>query len=216
MNLGTNCKYALAVVTVVIATGGLSGCASSGLVNVWMDPQFNSPPMRNMLVIAMQPDVARRRLWEDAFADALRKHGVTATPSYLLFPNALPDTNDVIRAVREDRYDGCLATARLPSTYLTQDVPGYTSDVPTTRYDPWSNRYYNFWAEVYTPGYTETATVMRHKIEVWSTTGEGALVWTATSEAIDPVSSDAEKRRNRMTSKIVDDLKRKNVIAAQN
>lgn len=199
-----------------IAATSLTGCASSGLVNVWSDPRFASPPMKNMLVVAMQPDVARRRIWEDAFADALREHGVTATPSYQLFPNELPDTNGVIAAVREHDYDGCLATVRLPSVTTTQDVPGYTSDTLITRYNPWSNRYYDYYQQIYTPGYTETQIVRRHKIEVWSTTGQGALVWTATSEVLDPSSGNASKRRDHIIDGIVDDLTKAGMIPGQN
>jgi len=198
-----------------IAATGLLGCASSGLVNVWMDPQFAAPPMKKMLVIAMQPDIAKRRLWEDAFANALRQQGVTATPSYQLFAYELPDTNGIIAAVRENSYDGCIATVKLPSEIQTQDVPGYISDSLVTGYNPWTNRYYDYYERIYTPGYTETQTVVRHKIEVWNTRGQGALVWTATSEVLDPVSSEAVNRRNSVIDGIIDDLVKKGVIPAK-
>jgi hypothetical protein len=203
------------IVLVCLAAAGLLGCASSGLVNTWMDPQYAGNPMMNILVISMQSDVATRRLLEDAFADALRRQGVTATPSYLLFPNELPDTNGIIAAVRENSYDGCIATVKLPSQTLSQDVPGYTTDSLVIRYDPWSNRYYNYYMQVYTPGYTETQKIVRHKIEVWHTAGQGALVWTATSEVLDPVSSTAVKRRHRLVAEIVEDLMKHGVIPAR-
>ncbi len=196
----------------VIAAVGLSGCASSGLVNVWMDPQFAAPPMKSMLVVAMQPDVAKRRLWEDAFANALLEQGVTATPSYQLFPNELPDTNGIIAAVREHSFDGCIATAKLPSATQTQDIPGYISDSLVTGYNPWTNRYYDYFEQIYTPGYTESQTVVRHRIEVWSTRDKGALVWTATSEVLDPVTSEAVYHRNRVVDEIMDDLTKNGVI----
>jgi hypothetical protein len=177
-----------------------------------MDPQFAAPPMKSMLVIVMQPDVAKRRLWEDAFANALLDQGVAATPSYQLFPNKLPDTNGVIAAVREHSYDGCLATAKLRSGTQTQDVPGYTYDSLITAYDPWTNRYYDYYAQIYTPGYTETQKVVRHKIEVWNTRAQGALVWTATSEVLDPNTSEAVARRNRIVDEIMDDLTKNGVI----
>jgi len=196
-----------------IVAAGLSGCASSGLVNVWMDPQYAAKPMMNILVVAIKPDVARRRLWEDAFADALRQRGVTATPSYQLFPNELPDTNGIAAAVRENSYDGCIVTVKLPSETLTQDVPGYTTDSLVVRHNPWTNRYYDYYQQVYTPGYTETQTVVRHKIEVWNTTGKGALVWTATSEVLDPTSRKAENQR--IIGGVIDDLVKHGVIPAK-
>jgi len=196
-----------------IAAAELVGCASSGLVNVWMDPQYAAAPMTNMLVVAMKPDVARRRLWEDAFADALRRRGVTATPSYQLFPDALPDTSGIIAAVRENSYDGCLVTVKLPSEITTQDVPGYTTDSLVVRYDPWSRWYYNYYEQIYTPGYTETQTIVRHKIEVWNTLGKGALAWTATSEVLDPTSRNTVNER--VIEGVIDDLVRYKVIPAK-
>jgi hypothetical protein len=164
----------------------ISGCATSSLVDVWKDPRYTAGTMTNMLVVSMNPDAAKRRIWEDAFAQGLRERGVKATTSYQLFPNELPDTNAIIAAVNEHDFDGCLATARLATEYVTQEVPGYVTDNLVTGYNPWSNRYYDYYQQVYTPGYTETQTVMRYRIEVWDTRQAGSLVWTATSEVLDP------------------------------
>jgi hypothetical protein len=202
----------IGILACMVATG-LNGCASSGLVNVWMDPQYTKKPMLNVLVIAIKPDIAKRRLWEDAFADAFRQRGVTATPSYRLFPNDLPDTNAIIAAVSENSYDGCIVTVKLPSDTLIQDVPGYTTDSLVVRYNPWKNRYYNYYTQVYRPGYTETHTVLRHRIEVWSTTGQGALVWTATSEVLDPTSHKGVNQH--IIGRIVGDLAKQGVIPAK-
>lgn len=193
-----------------ITAAGFSGCASSGLVNVWMDPQYNVGTMGNMLVISMSPDVAKRRIWEDAFAEALSEHGVNAVPSYQLFPDQLPDTSEIIAAVNEQNYDGCLVTARLATEYISQDVPGYMTDSLITRFHPWSNRYYNYYQQVYTPGYTETQAVVRHKIEVWNTSGAGALVWTATSEVLNPTPRRGANQG--VIDNIIDDLAENGVI----
>lgn len=200
------------VLALMIATM-LSGCATSGLVNVWMDPQYAANPMRNILVVAIKPDVAIRRLWEDSFAKALREQGVAATPSYELFPNELPDTSAISAAVRMNNYDGCVVTVKLPSGTVTQDVPGYTSDSLVVRYDPWTRLYYSYYQLVYTPGYTETQTVLRHKIDVWDTTRKGALVWTATSEALDLASPKASNRH--IIGEVIEDLVKHRVIPAK-
>lgn len=197
----------------VIAISGLSACASSGLVNVWMDPQFNATAMNRMLVVSMNPDAAKRRIWEDAFVEALSERGVKATPSYQQFPDQLPDTSGIISAVNEHGYNGCLVTVRLATEYISQDVPGYITDSLITRYNPWSNRYYNYYQQFYTPGYTETQTVVRHKIEVWSTTGTGTLVWTATSEVLDPTSR--KGANHGIIDDIVDDLAKNRVIPSK-
>lgn len=200
------------LLTCILAVG-LSGCATSGIVNIWRDPQYAASPMKNILVVAIKPDVAKRRLWEDAFANALRERGVTATPSYQLFPNELPDTNAISAAVRENSYDGCIVTVKLPSGSVTQEVPGYTSDSLVVRYNPWTNMYYSYYQMVYTPGYTETQTVLRHKIDVWNTTQNGMLVWTATSEALDLDSPKASNKH--IIGEVIDDLVKRKVIPSK-
>src|SRR5258708_5676063 len=84
----------------------LSGCGSAGtLSNMWRDPSFESAPMKKVFIIAVRKDPVRRRLWEDGFVTELGKHGVTATPSYKLFPDALPDTAQSIEAIRTNGFD---------------------------------------------------------------------------------------------------------------
>jgi len=169
--------------------------------------------MTNILVVAMRPDVANRRLWEDAFADALRERGVAATPSYEIFPDALPDTSGIVSAVRDGLFDGCVATVPLASETMTEDTPGYSTEALVVAYDPWARRYYDYYEQVYTPGYTETYTVVRHKIEVWNTRGRGALVWTATSEALAESSQNAVNRG--VLGEVIDDLVEHGVIPAK-
>lgn len=170
----------------------LPGCGSSAnLYNMWADPTYQAGPMANVFVIAMKQDAVARRLWEDALAGELRTHGVTATPSHALFPEALPDTLAVTEAVRREGYDGVLVVRALPSSVAEQYVPGYISREPVTRYNPWTNRYYTFYADVHHPGYTETAQVVRHEMHLWTTTEGGRLVWAGTGAVIDPVEQGA-------------------------
>src|SRR5262249_58579450 len=83
----------------------LAGCAASQLGNMWRDESFHTSGMKNVLVVAMRNDVVRRHLWEDSFVHGLEGYGVEATQSYKLFANAVPDTQQVIEAVRRDGYD---------------------------------------------------------------------------------------------------------------
>ncbi|MCX6150338.1 MAG: hypothetical protein NTX22_07455 [Ignavibacteriales bacterium] len=77
----------------------LESCSSSILVDVWNDPTFNESPLKKILIIAIRKDPVQRRIWEDAFIGELSKHGVKATSSYSLFPDALPDSNQIFETV---------------------------------------------------------------------------------------------------------------------
>ena len=103
----------------------MAGCASSELADIWSDSSFQSHPLNKMLVISVNKNSVHRRIWEDAFSAELAKHNVAATSSYRLFPDAVPDTNQVMSIVQSNNFDGVLVTRRLPPETNTQYVQGY-------------------------------------------------------------------------------------------
>jgi hypothetical protein len=173
----------------------IAGCGtSSQLVNTWSDPSFRDGPMSRVLVLGMVRDPARRRTWEDRFVAELEKNGVDATPSYRVFPNALPDTNAIIDVVNRKGYDGFIVTSRLPTRTRTAYVPGRVESYPVTRYSPWRRAYVTYWNDLYYPGYVETERVVRYRTDVWSMAADGRLVWSGTTEIFDPSSSRSVNR----------------------
>jgi hypothetical protein len=155
---------------------------------MWKDPFFVQKPLTKVLVIGVRKDPVRRRLWEDTFAGELTAHGVAATASYTLFPNALPDTQQAVEAIRTNGFDGVLVSRRLQPSANLQYMPGYTTSDPVTRYDAWANRYYFMYQEVDHPSYVDTEKVARHSVDVWTTGNGGRLVWSGTTETVDPTS----------------------------
>jgi hypothetical protein len=197
---------------VLFVVSELTGCSSSKLMDVWKDPQYHGT-FDNMFVIAVKKDPSQRRIWEDGFVSALEKHGVTATPSYRLFPKALPDTTQVVQAVRDHHYDGVMVTVRLPNQTEHVYVPGYVDAVPVFGYDPWWDVYRTYYEDVYEPGYYETETIARARTCVWSSQDKGTLVWTGTSDVYDPTSSKAIGHE--ITEMIVPELAKQGLIPAK-
>lgn len=193
-----------------LLVGALMGCASTSLVNMWMDPTYDQPPMKSMLVVAMKKDPARRRIMEDALALELAKHGVTTMPSYRLFPNEAPDTAEVADAVAKNGYDGVVVASPLPTERNAVYVPGYSTIESRPVYNWWSGRYHTQYIRVHHPGYVEPERVVRHQIDVWSTGSGGALIWTAVGEQIDPNS--ANQVSHEIADKVVPELVRKHLI----
>lgn len=163
----------------------LAGCAPGTLSNMWRDPSFQSGPMKNMLIVAIRKDPVRRRIWEDGFVAELSKHAMKATPSYRLFPDALPDSAQYDAAVESNGFDGILVTRRLRPDTLTTYIPGYTKREAITRYNPWRKAYQTYYREVQVPGYTETEKAARHEVEVWTTKDEGGMVWAGTGRIVE-------------------------------
>lgn len=174
------------------------GCAPSSLVDKWHDPSYQGPPLAKVLVIAVRKDATKRHMWEDAFADELAKHGAAATSSYALFPDAPPDTNQIIAAVLANGFDGFLVILRLPTERNEKIVQGYTSLERDTRNGPHSRPYYinyygSYWQRYHTyfreiehPGYIDSQTVAIRAIDVTTTGSNGRLVWSAMSRTPDP------------------------------
>jgi hypothetical protein len=204
-----------ALAAFLISAGGLTaGCSSTNtsLVNMWRDPDYRQP-MSKLLIIGIQKDQATRRNWEDRFAEELVQHGVAAVPSYSLFPGDLPDTQRVIEVVRREGYDGVVMTRPLSSTVESRWVSGYVREIPTLGYDPWYGVYYNYYRRVYEPGYVEADRVVRYEINLWSTSEPGRLVWTGTTESVDPTS--AEQVSREISAKIVPELEEQGVLASR-
>lgn len=199
------------LVSVGLIAAALSGCASSTtLVNMWRDPDY-SHPMRSVLVIGMQRNQAVRRNWEDRMAEELSTRGIHATPSYQLFQNDLPDTAEIITGVRQEGFDGVMMVRPLGVETETHYVPGYTRTVPSLGYDPWYGVYYNNYRHIYEPGYVETEQVVRHEVDLYSTGERGRLVWTGTTESVDPASREEVHRK--VATKVVAELVSSGVVA---
>jgi hypothetical protein len=167
------------------------GCvSSSNLIDTWHDPSFQGRPLGALLVIAVIKDETKRRIWEDAFTGELAKHGVTAKPSYSMFPDAPPDTNQVIATVQANGFDGILVILRLPTETNTHYIAGYTSVEPDVRYrpytDPYWRRYWTYYREIEHPGYTDSQKVDIRAIDVTTTGAESRMIWSATSRTPDP------------------------------
>jgi hypothetical protein len=189
--------------TVVVAAlgcfvGQMCGCASSNLVDIWHDPSYQAPPLGKMLIIAVRKDATKRRIWEDAFTAEIVKHGAMATSSYSLFPDAPPDTNQVLAAAQANGFDGFLVILRLPTERNTKTIQGYTSVERDKRNGQYSNPYYDpyygsywqryqtYFREIDHPGYIDSQTVAIRAIDVTTTGNNSRLIWSATSRTPDP------------------------------
>ena len=177
--------HALTAFTMV----ALAGCGSTSLVNMWRDSTYPRQPLNRMLVVALRRDATSRRIWEDGFVVSLKSHGINATPSYDVFPNAPPDTMALSAAVRGRGFDAVLVTHSLGATTQTRFVPGYVSTEPVTYLSPWTWHYATFYTQVYSPGYVEAVRVVRYESEVWMVRGPGRLVWSGTTETMNPTSA---------------------------
>jgi hypothetical protein len=195
-----------------LAIVALAGCASTELVNMWRDPAYPRTPLTSTLVVAMRRDAASRRNWEDEFVASLKSHGINATPSYTVFPDAAPDTAALANAVRGRGFDGVLVTHPLGATTEARYVPGYLNAEPVTYVNLWTGHYNMYYTQVYSPGYVEADRVVRYETEVWAVRGAGRLVWSGTTETLNP--SSAQQVNEEIANVIVPALAKSGVVQA--
>src|SRR5580700_10380125 len=88
----------------------LVGCVSARVVEHWKDPSFAGPAFHKVLVVSVQRDQGRRRLWEDAMVGALAKRGVQAEASYQVSPDQAPAPEQLKAMATRDGFDGVTAT----------------------------------------------------------------------------------------------------------
>jgi hypothetical protein len=200
----------LVLPALVILALGISGCGGAHLSNMWRDPTFNSP-MGNVFVVALKEDPGNRRLWEDELVKEIGEAGASAVPSYRLFPNAVPDTNEVVAAVRRENFDGVLIVYSHEPVASETYVPGYVTTEPIARVDPWSRRWVTYYVAVEHPGYYETNTVLRDQVDLWTTGPQARLVWSGTGEVINPAS--AHDVRDAVADRIVPELAKNGLIS---
>jgi len=157
------------------------------LNNMWRDSQYTGQ-FKNALVVVMKGDPPLRRVWEDAFVNALSKHSVKATPSYRLYPNAVPDTLQIAEAEQSGNFEAIIITHQAPSESVTKYTRGYSTVMPVTYRNPYNGWYYRYYQEVYRPGTQYKQSVVRYETNVWSGSPR-TLVWSGTGRVVDPQSS---------------------------
>ncbi|HEX7878227.1 MAG TPA: hypothetical protein VF720_02390 [Candidatus Eisenbacteria bacterium] len=201
---------ATGVIAFVIAIA-VSGCATAQLDNMWRDETFVTP-MDKVFVVALKEEASRRRLWEDEIVHEMAKHRVTGVPSYSLYPDAVPDTQAVEMAVREQGFDGVMVIFDLDPRQEEVYVPGYLATEPVYRVDPWSRRWLTYYVQVEHPGYYATDTVIRDQVDLYSTGDRGRLVWSGVGEVVN--AGDAHQIREEVCDRIVPELAKQGIIGS--
>ena len=188
----------------------IESCSTSSLVDVWKDPSYNESPLKKIFIIAIRKDPVQRRIWEDAFVEELSKHGVQATSSYHLFPDVLPDTNQVIQTIQEKGFDGILVTRLLLAETESHYVQSYVTTEQRSRYNIFRKRYDTYYQNIQHPGYVETQTIDRRAIDVWVIRDEERVIWGATSNS--PERNTVEDIQNDIAELVIPELTHDGII----
>ena len=159
-----------------------AACATTQLNSVWKDPTYHARPVK-MMVIGVEKNPLKRRLFEDEFARQLKAHGTDAIASYTVLPDKLQDNQSAIAAkVKELAIDTVLITRLVSKKTVQTYVPG-TIYYPPPYYNTWPDYYGYGYRYIYSPGYVaedEYAVIETNMYE----SASDKLVWAALSETI--------------------------------
>jgi hypothetical protein len=192
----------------------MAGCASTKLVNIWSDPTFQPPPMNKMIVISVSKDSVYRHNWEEAFSVELAKHDVAATPSYRMFPNAVPDTSQVIQIIQSNGFDGILVYRRLLPETKTKYKQGFEMSENNIVYDRLNKRFVaSYFTDEDYAEHVDSQKVDIRTIDVWTTRNEGQMIWRATSKTPEP--NAIQKVRLEIVKLVMSELTKQRIIASE-
>ncbi len=192
----------------------MAGCVSSKLVDIWSDSSFQPPSLNKMLVISVSKNSVQRRIWEDAFSVELAKHhNNAATASYRLFPDAVPDTNNMIQIMQSNGFDGILICRMLPPETNTQNMEGYVTTEQNMRYDRRRERFVTYYRNIEHAAYVDSQKVDIRRIDVWATRNEGQMIWSATS--LTPEPNSVQDVRPEIIRLVTSELAQQGIIASE-
>jgi hypothetical protein len=164
------------VAVFAMAVAVVGGCGPGTTVqNVWMDPTYSAGPIKKAIVFGIVRQDGARRTLEDSFATALIQQGIQATPSYQLFPGDAVNKEEARAKVLAEGYDAVIV-AKLGDKKQTTTYTGGGGY--------WGG-YYGGWGG-YDTGTVMTTEYVTFENTVWDPTGEGKLIWSATTETLNP------------------------------
>jgi hypothetical protein len=151
---------------------------------------YEGMAFESLFVIGVGEDNEARKLFEDAFSDALATSGARAQPSWGLLPQStLLTEQELEAAVGTDDFDGVLITRLVSVDEEHEYVEGRTYSERHPRYRYYKGYYKGSYKVVHEPGYYETKTTYRLETNLYAVS-DGSLVWSADSNTVDPDSVD--------------------------
>lgn len=179
----------LRISLVLVAAALALGChkespAKTTLPSTWRNPELPPAAFQKLFVIGIGRNDENRRLYESSMARELSKKGVSAVPSWSLFPDpGKLDRAEVLIAVQDRGFDGVII-ARL--RHVKEDAeyvpaaPMYSSDLYMSGYD-------EKYAVNSSPAHYEKRTTYQVETALYSVRDE-TLAWVALSDTVNPQS----------------------------
>jgi hypothetical protein len=182
-------KCITSAIPTVAALVLLASCASTTLQSQWRDPGYTAGPLKKIFVIGLSArDVTARRIFEDVMVAKLMAVGVQAVPEW--------------QYLKDEGQAGEGARFRLPSTQRVPTPYSWRDCLPSTRYSVtpvavpgpgfgWYGPYAGWYSGWYAAPQVTQYDVVIVETSLFDTKTK-RLVWSATSQTVDPASVQKE------------------------
>ena len=201
----------LAKFVFIFAAVAAISCAKTNLTNLWRS-EDKPAPLNNIMVVALERDPELRQMWEDAIVAEFQANGVMARPEYTMFPNALPDSQQVVVVAHRDNYDGVVVTHKLPGAYKENLDNDYAKRAPSG-----AGQYWRGWYHTHFVQWSNAPIVKkddekeeRFQIDLANTSGGGTLLWTGSSPPLK--AHDQEKLAKDVCGELVAEFLRRGYV----
>ena len=167
----------------------LAGCATTTLQSQWRDPGYTSGPFKRYFVIGLSArDVTARRIFEDVMVAKLMAAGVQAVPEWEYLKNDGPAGEGAASAAVDSTGADAVLMSRLVAIDTRYSVTPVAVPGPGFGwYGPYAGWYSGWYAA---PQVTQYDVVIV-ETSVFDTKTK-RLVWSATSQTVDPASVQKE------------------------
>jgi hypothetical protein len=176
-------KTALFAVALIAACSSSTG-ATTTIPQYYRLPGHDGVAFASLLVMGVGENEDKRRLFENAFAQALASGSTNAAPSWERLPQStLLTAQEIDTAIKSGGFDGVVLTRLVRVDDEREWVEGRTVRVQRARL--LEGYYQGSYKLVHEPGYYQGSKTYRLETNVYSVSDRG-LVWSAESATVDP------------------------------
>jgi hypothetical protein len=181
-------KFAIHAVAVIGALV-VAACASTTLQSQWRDPAYTGGPFRKIFVIGLSArDVTARRIFEDVMVAKLAAAGAQGVPEWQYLQGEGPAAEGAVAAaVEKTGADGVLMARLVAIDRQVTVSPGVYPGPGFGWYGPYAGWYSSWYA---------APMVTQYDVVIVETTlfdtRTKRLVWSATSQTVEPASVQQE------------------------
>ena len=182
-------KRVTLAIPIVAALLMLASCASTTLQSQWRDPGYTAGPFKKIFVIGLSArDVTARRIFEDVMVAKLMAVGVQAVPEWQYLKDEGQAGEGAVSAAVDATGADAVLMARLVAIDTRYSVTPVA--VPGPGFG-WYGRYAGWYSGWYAAPQVTQYDVVIVETSLFDTKTK-RLVWSATSQTVDPASVQKE------------------------